>query len=65
MPWIKTITSGPFETNSFLIGADDTDDAVLIDTPPDCYDTVKGALRGAGRRLTAVLITLLPQSGAT
>ncbi len=57
MPWIKTITSGPFETNAFLIGADDTDDAVLIDTPPDCYDTVKGALEGAGRRLTAVLMT--------
>lgn len=57
MPWIKTIPSGPFETNAYLIGADDSNDAVLIDTPPDCYEAVKGALEGAGRRLIAVLMT--------
>jgi hydroxyacylglutathione hydrolase len=57
MPWIKTIPSGPFETNAFLVGADDSDEAVLIDAPPQCRDKVKAELAEAGRSLTAVLIT--------
>ena len=57
MPWIKTIPSGPFQTNAYLVGTDDSNQAVLIDAPPDCYPAVKKVLEGAGRHLSAVLIT--------
>ena len=57
MPWIKTLPSGPFQTNAYLVGTDDSDEAVLIDAPPDCYSPVIKVLEGAGRRLSAVLIT--------
>lgn len=57
MPWIKTIPSGPFQTNAFLIGAEDSDEAVLIDAPPQCHGEVEATLKEAGRSLAAVLIT--------
>lgn len=57
MPWIKTIPSGPFQTNAFLIGKDDSDEALLIDAPPQCHKAVQAALAEDGRHLAAVLIT--------
>ena len=57
MSWIKTLPSGPFQTNAYLLGADNSDTAVLIDSPPDCYDAVQAALMEEGRQLSAVLIT--------
>jgi len=54
---IKTITSGPFQTNSYLIGAGDSADAILIDAPPDCHVPVMQFLKNEKRRLAAVLIT--------
>jgi len=57
MSWIKTLPSGPFQTNAYLIGTDDSKEAILIDAPPECYNAVKNVLDGAGRQLSAVLIT--------
>lgn len=57
MLWIKTIPSGPYQTNAFLAGAEDSEEAVLIDAPPECYQAVMAELAREGRRLTAVLIT--------
>ncbi|RLW70770.1 MAG: hypothetical protein B6D68_00430 [spirochete symbiont of Stewartia floridana] len=57
MPYLRTFTSGLFETNSFLIGAESSREAVLIDTPPDSYDKVNAALRKDGRTIAAIMIT--------
>ena len=57
MIWLKILPCGPFQTNAFLVGAEDSDEAVLIDAPPDCYTDVQKVLGSAGRRLSAVLIT--------
>ena len=57
MSWLKVLPCGPYATNAYLIGADDSDSAVLIDAPPMCSGPVGEALEAAGRRLEAVLIT--------
>lgn len=57
MSWIKTFPSGPFQTNAFLVGADYSNEAVLIDAPPQCQEAVQAALAEDGRHLAAVLIT--------
>ena len=55
--WIKTIPSGPYQTNAYLTGADGSNIAVLIDAPPECFETVTNILEAENRRLAAVLIT--------
>ena len=57
MPYLKHIVAGPFGTNCFLIGADGSGEAVLIDAPPDCRSEVMRILAADGRTLTALLIT--------
>ncbi len=57
MPYLRTFTSGLFETNSFLIGAESSREVVLIDTPPDSYDKVNTTLRKDDRTIAAILIT--------
>lgn len=57
MPYLKTFTAGPFGTNCYLIGADETDETILIDAPPDCYKEVMRAVEADKRKLTALLIT--------
>jgi glyoxylase-like metal-dependent hydrolase (beta-lactamase superfamily II) len=57
MSLIKTITSGPFQTNCWLIGPDNNTEVILIDAPPDCYAQVKRFLENEKRSLAAVLIT--------
>ena len=57
MPYLKTLTAGPIETNAYLIGADSSDRAVLIDAPPESYPMITAHLRDEGRSLEAVLIT--------
>ena len=57
MPYLKPIIAGPFGTNCYLIGSDSSDEAVLIDAPPDCRSDVMRTLAEDGRRLAALLIT--------
>lgn len=57
MPYLKTFAAGPIETNAYLVGADSSDTAVLIDAPPECYPIITDHLRADGRSLEAVLIT--------
>jgi len=57
MIWLKVLPSGPFQTNAFLAGAEISDEAILIDAPPDCYAEVQNVLGSTGRQLSAVLIT--------
>jgi hydroxyacylglutathione hydrolase len=57
MPYLKPIIAGPFGTVSYLVGSDDSDEAVLIDAPPDCRAEVTRTLAADGRKLSALLIT--------
>lgn len=57
MPYLKILTAGPIETNAYLIGADESGSAVLIDAPPESYDPITERLRADGRSLEGVLIT--------
>lgn len=41
---VKTIVSGPFETNSYIVYDEITKDAVLIDAPPDSFKEVNDFL---------------------
>lgn len=57
MLWLEILPSGPFQTNACLLAAEESDEAILIDAPPECYSEVQRILRAAGRKLAAVLIT--------
>jgi hydroxyacylglutathione hydrolase len=48
--------ANPFDTNCWLIGADDSDEAVVVD-PGFSPDAVRTMLEAAGRRPAAVLAT--------
>jgi hydroxyacylglutathione hydrolase len=48
--------ANPFDTNCWLIGADDSDEAVVVD-PGFSPDVVRTMLEAAGRRPAAVLAT--------
>ena len=51
---IKTVTGGPLDVNTYVVGASDSNQCVLID-PGAEYAAVNGAV--CGREVTAVLLT--------
>lgn len=51
---IKTVTGGPLDVNTYVVGADGSNQCVLID-PGAEYAAVCGAV--CGRQVTAVLLT--------
>ena len=51
---IKTVTGGPLDVNTYVVGADGSNQCVLID-PGAEYAAVNGAV--CGRQVTAVLLT--------
>jgi len=53
---VETITSGPFETNAYLIGKEGSLDMLLVDAPPGSYEIVPRSL-GENSRVVALLIT--------
>ncbi len=55
--WIKAIPAGPFGTNAYLFGQEDSSETVLIDTPPGSYNEIMTELSKRQRELTAVIIT--------
>lgn len=57
MLYLKKFESGPFQTNSYLVGSDNSNEAVLIDAAPECYSFVKEELEVSGRSIKALLIT--------
>lgn len=57
MPYLRNLTTGSLQTNSFLIGAESDENAILIDTPPESYEEVMTTLNADGRSLAAILIT--------
>ncbi len=54
---IETMAAGLFQTNCYLLSLRGSEDAILIDTPPDCGAMVDAALKRLGKRLEAVIIT--------
>lgn len=57
MSWIRTIPSGPFQTNAYLCGSDEGTEVLLIDAPPGALKPVQEALAESSRKLTALIIT--------
>ena len=57
MSYIKTFTCGFLDTNAFLIGADNANQVILIDAPPDSFEVVQSALKQDKKELEALLIT--------
>src|SRR5919206_1309345 len=54
--WLDVFSDNSYETNCWLIGADGTDDAVVVD-PGFSAGTVHRMLETSGRRPVAVLAT--------
>ena len=57
MYWIETLSAGPFATNAYLCGAEETGSAVLIDAPPESLELVDRILTKTGRVLESVVFT--------
>lgn len=57
MPYLKTFNCGLFETNAYLAAADNSESAVLIDAPPESFETICAALKKDKKKLEALLIT--------
>lgn len=57
MPWFRMLTCGPFATNTYLIGSTDSLETLIIDAPPESYDTVNSALRAGDRKASVLLLT--------
>lgn len=57
MPYLNHLVSGPLQTNAYIIGSNESQEAVLIDSPPQCYDAVQSYIARTQRSIAAVLIT--------
>ncbi len=54
---IKTITAGPIETNAFVVGDEASNEAIIIDAPPDSADRVLDAIRDDGYSVRMLVLT--------
>ena len=54
--WLDVFDRNPYGTNCWMLGADGTDEAVVVD-PGFEPDAVRATLEAAGRRAAAVLLT--------
>ena len=57
MSLLKHFVAGPFQTNAYVVGSNDSEDVVLIDSPPESYQHIKSYIASSQRHLAAVLIT--------
>ena len=57
MAWIQTIPCGPYLTNAYLVATGNTEEALLVDAPPESFAPVNAELEKRGCKLKAVLIT--------
>ena len=54
---IQTLPCGPFETNAYLISIPESDQAVMIDAPPGCFNTVGNLPDGNRKSIAGILVT--------
>lgn len=54
---IRMLTTGPLETNAYLLTYTGSDDALLVDCPEGSFEAVRQALEGSSARVKAVLLT--------
>lgn len=54
---IRTLTTGPLETNAYLLTHAGSDEALLVDCPQGSFDEVKKLLEGSSTRVKAILLT--------
>lgn len=54
---IRTLTTGPLETNAYLLTDSGSDEALLVDCPQGSHEAVKALLEGSSTRVKAVLLT--------
>jgi hydroxyacylglutathione hydrolase len=54
---VLTLTSGPLDTNCYLVTCLETKQTALIDAPPDCYDLVCAHIEKNQLILTKILLT--------
>ncbi len=54
---ITAFPAGPLETNAYLVGDDQTNEALIIDAPHGVTATLRDALRDQNLKLTMVVIT--------
>jgi hydroxyacylglutathione hydrolase len=54
---ITRIPAGPLETNAYLVIDDATNDAIVVDAPPDSLNLIAQAARENGANVKALVIT--------
>ena len=54
---IRTITAGPIETNAFVIGDEASQEAMIVDAPPDSAERIFDAIRDGGYTVTLLVLT--------
>lgn len=54
---IRMLTTGPLNTNAYLLTKPESDQALVVDCPEGSYQAVHDALEGSGARVSAVLLT--------
>ncbi len=54
---ITQFPAGPIETNAYLVVDDATNDAIVIDAPPDSVDLIAGGIARTGANVRSIVIT--------
>lgn len=54
---VRELPLGPIETNAFLLSSDQSNEAVLIDAPPNCRDEITSILEEESLTLSAIWLT--------
>lgn len=54
---ITQIPAGPIETNAYLVVDDATNDAIVIDAPPESVATIQAAIAEQGAMVRSIVIT--------
>jgi hydroxyacylglutathione hydrolase len=54
---IRTIVAGPIETNAFVVHDESSDEALVVDAPPDSADQILDAVRDNGLTVSLIVLT--------
>jgi glyoxylase-like metal-dependent hydrolase (beta-lactamase superfamily II) len=54
---IRMLTTGPLETNAYLLTDSESDDALLVDCPEGSFEKVTALLEGSSVRVRTILLT--------
>jgi hydroxyacylglutathione hydrolase len=54
---IRMLTTGPLETNAYLLTDPESDDALLVDCPEGSFEAIHDLLKGSSVRVRTILLT--------